>query len=570
MKVWVLLLLLVVSVGSSLVVVNSLDGRDVVSGVYYANIVGDSVVFVPPDYLENVVYGKIGWNGDVVLIQSADSPIIVGMKNSLENKGNTVTLISSSDPYETNLMLADRSRAESFVLVDPVYGYNTISVLPYAKETGMHLLFVDNELSESVVGFLKGKNPKEVLVYGYVDEEVKLALGEEGIAYTEINNGDKFLDNMEIADKYFELMPEKKQVILSDGNAMEDTIIAGDDPVILISPIISADVYNYMEEKVGERQISVALIVDSEYAQTAYDLKTSINTELGEELLAVLVKFGQSVPSVGSGMLPVDLFPLRGPVIGLEITKAEYNTATGMLEVTYGNTGNTPEYVQSQIDVYVDGGKVGAIGDEEPFQLDREETLGRGYELGVEEGEIIIEITALYGSSKRSMETGIQVTLNAGRVAYVDQSLLNVSGFTQDEETGDVFITYDNVGGEGVYFRPDATVEMGGKSTKIKSDTLYQLGVGEAEMVKFPGILGSSSGDVEVIAGANYGSREAFMEKRIDASHVFAVEAPIEEPAGFDTNLLFILVILLLVVVILYLVLGRKGKKKEGKAARKM
>ena len=560
MKVWVLLLL-VTSLGFSTIVVNSMDGRDVVSGTYYANIVGENVVFVPPDYMENVVYGKIGWNGDVVLIQSEENPVIVGMKNSLENKGNTVTIIESSEPYETNLMLAYRSRAEGFVLVDPVYGYNTVSVLAYAKEKGMYLIFVDKELSEEVVAFLKEKNPEEVLVYGYLDEEVKLALGEEGIAYTEINNGDKFLDNMEILDEYFKLKPDKKQVILSDGNAMEDTIIAGDDPVLLISPVISVDVYNYVEEKVSEGQISVGLVVDSEYAQTAYDLKEKVNNELGEDVFSVLVKFGQSVPSVGSGMLPVDLFPLRGPILGLDISKAEYNTASGMLEITYENTGNSPEYVKSQIDVYVDGGMVGAIGDEEPFQLDREETLGKGYALEVEEGEIVVEITSLYGASKKSTENGIQVTLDAGRVSYVDSSLLEISAFTQDNDTGDVFVTYGNAGEEAVYFRPDATVEIGGKSTRIESDTVYSLGVGEAEMVKFPGVLGAAEGEVEVLAGADYGSREACMEKRVEESHVFEVEAPVEEEE-FDMNLVFLVVILLLIAVIAYLVLGKKEKKK--------
>lgn len=560
MKVWVLLLLMV-SLGFSIVVVNSMDGRDVVSGVYYGAISGEEVVFVPPAYSEDIVYGKIGMNKEVVLIESSSNPIIVGMKNSLENKGNSVILISSIDPYETNLQLAGSSRAERFVLVDPVYGYNTISVLAYAKENGMYLLFVDNKNMEGVLGFLEENSPEEVLVYGYMDEEVKLALGEEEIAYTEINNGDKFLDNMEILGEYFGMYPSKKQVIFSDGNAFEDTIIAADDPVVLISPVISTDTYNFVKEKVREGQIKVGLVVDAEYAQTAYDLKTTINNELGSEELSVLVKFGQST---GQGVESVDLFPLRGPIIGLEVTKAEYNTATGMLEVTYGNTGNVPEYVKSQIVVSLDGGYAETIGDQEPFMIGREETLGRGYALEVEEGEIVVEITALYGSSMKSTENGIVVTLDAGRVSYIDSSLLEISTFTQDEETGDVFITYDNAGEEGVYFRPDATVEIGGKSTKIKSDTIYSLGVGEAEMVKFPGVLGAAEGDVEVLAGADYGSREAFMEKRVEGSHVFSVEAPVEE-AEFDMNLLFLAVILLLVAVIVYLVLGRNGKKEKKK-----
>ena len=211
----------------------------------------------------------------------------------------------------------------------------------------------------------------------------------------------------------------------------------------------------------------------------------------------------------------------------------------------------------------VNGAYHSTIGDEEPFVIGRGELLGRGYPLHVEEGNIFVEITSMFGSSIKSTENGIIVGLDAGRVAYNDASALEVGAFTL-EEGGDVFVTFENAGSGTVYFRPDATVLLGGKSTKIKSDTLYSLGVGEAEIVKFPGILGSAEGEVEVAAGANYGSREAFLEKRAEKSHLFAVKAPVEE-AGFDMNLLFLAVILLLVAVIVYLVLGRKKEEKKKK-----
>ena len=563
MKVWVLVLL-VMSLGFSLVVVNSFDGRDVVSGTYYGLNVDEEVLFVPLDGSESALYGKIGQNGQVTLIQSAESPILIGMKNSLENKGNTVTLISSVDPYATNLQLAESSKAESFVLVDPVYGYNTVSVLPYAKEKGMYLIFVDDELKEPVVEFLKGKDPKEVLLYGYIDENVKSALGDSGITYTEINNGDKFDDNIELLEEYFKINPSKHQVILSDGNAMEATIMGGEDPIVLISPIISTDTASFVEEQVQSGQIKVALVVDSEYAQTAYDLKETINQKLGEDALTVLVKFGQSVPSAGGAMLPVDLFPLRGPILGLDIEKAEYNTASETLEVTYKNTGNVPEYVKTQIEVYVDGVRTVTLGDEEPFSIGRDELLGKGYALEVVQGDIIVEITSLFGSSKKSMENGIQVTLDAGKVAFTDVSSLGINGFNQDEESGDLFVTYENGGSSAVYFRPDVTVELGGKSTKMKDDDLYELSSGESQIVKFPGVL-TNSGTVEVVAGADYGSREAFLDNRVEQSHTFEVEVPMEEElegTGFDMNLLFILIIVVLVIVVLYLFLAKKKEKK--------
>ena len=80
---WLVLALLLLSVGFSTVVVNSLDGRDVVSGVYYAGVIGDKVVFVPPNYDLKIVYAKIGENGNVFLIQSSENPVI--QTDSLDN-----------------------------------------------------------------------------------------------------------------------------------------------------------------------------------------------------------------------------------------------------------------------------------------------------------------------------------------------------------------------------------------------------------------------------------------------------------------------------------------------------
>ncbi len=543
--------LLLLSLGfSAMVVVNSQDGRDLVSAVYYAANTGQTVVFVPPFYSEAVVYGKIGWNGEVLLVQSASSPIMTGMADALRNKGNTVETISSSDPYETNRLLAERSGATKFILVDPVYGYNTVSAVAYAKQNGMYLLFADAEQKDAVIDFLKGKNPQDILLYGYVDAEVKDALNANRLTHREINTGDKFDDNMQMLDLYLQQNPSKKQVILSDGNAFEDTITAGDDPMLLISPVIPTGVYNYIREKAASGAVSVALVVDKEYAQTAYDMKESINTELGEEKLHVLVKFGQSVPAAGSGLFDVDLFPVRGPILGLQITGADYNTQTRQLEITYSNTGNALEYVKSRIIVYVDGNAVGTVGDEEPFSVLKGQALGKGYPMEIQEGAIAVNVTAMFGSSRKSTENGIVALLDAGRVQFVDRSLLEISSFTKDGD--DLFVTYSNAGNSSIYFRADAKVNASGRTTNLEDDRVYSLAQGEAKMVKFPGVMKDSSG---VVAGAYYGAREAFMDKRLEEGYVPA-------PAfALDTTLLLGALVLVLLIVIIYLAFFR-GKKK--------
>ncbi len=544
------LLLLLAGISFSLVAVNSLDGRDVVSGIYYSAVTGEGVVFVTPTYDEATVYGKIGTGRDVLLIQSEGSPIIIGMENDLGNNGNAVEKLVSEDPYETNLELARRSGAHSFVLVDPVYGYNTVSALAYAKLNSMYLIFVDISNAEQVVSFLEDKNPQKLLLYGYVDGEVKDALDGSGLAYDEINNGDKFDDNLELARMYFSQNPSKSQVIFSDGNGFEDTLAAGDDPAILVSPIVPSATYDFMKEYAASGQIKVVMVVDQDYAQAAYNLKTSINKELGTDALHAFVKIGESA---GTALKQVPMFPLPGPALGLEITSAEYNTVSGELEITYENTGNAPEYVESQVMVFVDGTYSGTVGEEEPFAMGRGAKVGRGYPIRIESGDILANVTAMFGSSRKYMENGIVRIMDAGRVEFTDTSALEIAGFTEDGMG--LYVTYTNNGSGTVYFRPDATTEIEGRSTKIEDENTYELGAGEGKMVKFPGIAKVGS---TVVAGADYGAREAFLDNRVEEEYLVQA-TPVQ--AGFEFDPMYLLVLLLLIAVI-YLVWDRNRRKK--------
>ncbi len=550
-----LLLLITLALGYSITVINSLDGRDVASGIYYAAVRNDDIVFVRPSYNDQVVYSKIGINGNVFLVQSKSHPIITGMVNELKNRGNTVELLESEDPYKTNLDLAEKSGATKFILVDSVYGYNTVSALAYAKLNSMYLIFVDKSNVNSVAGFLKGKSPNAVMLYGYIDAESKKALDDNGIKYSEINNGDKFDDNMQLADMYFKQNPSKKQVIVSDGNAFEDTIAKGDDPVILVSPVIPPYVYTYVKQKAAQGQIAVLLIVDSEYVQPVYNLKTSINSELGVTVLHAFVKIGESVTSAGADMGPVELFPLPGPILGLVIEKVEYNTLNKQLEVTYSNTGNGLEYAKSQIKVFVDNSQLTTVGDDDFFPLGRGEKVGRAYPVTIESGEVFTNITVLYGSSKRAAETGFMMALPAGRVQFTDNSKLNISEFTYDKETKDLYVTFTNTGDTPLFFKPDATTTVSGSSTNIKSETVYSLLPGKGEMVKFPGVV---KAETTIVGGANYGAREAFLDKRVDKEFIPPVAG-----FAFDTNLLLLAVVVILVLVVGYLLFDKMKSHKQ-------
>jgi len=544
------LFLFLTSESFALVVVNSFDGRDVVSAVYYAALLGEKAVFVSPSSDEQIVYNKIGTDQNVLLVESANFSVLTALKNTLENRGNKVELFVSYDPYATNLELAERSAAKKFVLVDPVYGYSAVSVLPYAKINRMYLIFANEQNGESVVGFIKSKNAEDILVYGPVHPKLKDALTKNNIRFREINTGDKFDDNLALLDLYFKEEPSHRQVVLSDGNAFEDKTASADDPAILISPIIPSATYDYIKEKVSTGQIKVALVVDSEYAQTAYNLKESINKELGAKLLYVLVQTGQSAG--GGGMVPVDFFPLPGPVLGLEMEGVNYNQKSKNIEVTYKNTGNAREHVRAQLFVFGDGNYLGTVGDSAPFEIESGEILGVAYPFEIKEGEAVVNITVLYGTSKKYMESGFQRIVPIGAIAFFDRSSLDISRIGEDTKTSDLTVVFTNNGTTPLYFKPDALVEANGSSTKVKSASVYRLEPGEVQLVTFFGI--AKPGAV-ITVGANYGEREAFLEKRITKKYGVG-----SSETGYfsDFNIILYLLVILLVAFVAYLVSKKK------------
>src|SRR5208283_1626511 len=559
MKLFILALVLLICTSSfAMTVVNSLDGRDLVSGIYFSAVTNDTLVFATPGSTAQDMYGQIGTGQNVTLIQSAANPVIVGLAAGLTNAGNTVTIIQSSDPMATNLEFAKTSGTHKFVIVDPVYGYNTVSALPYAKLNGMYLIFMDKDNAANATALMKEQGATDILIYGYVDPEVTAAITSAGLVYRQINNGDEFDDNMQITDMYFAQNPSKHQIILSDGNAFDSTMAAGNDPIVLISPVIPDSVYQYIKGKVASGQIVAAMLVDQSYAQTSYNLKTSINNDLGKNnSLSVSVKFGESITSTGGQMNQVALFPLPGPSFGLTISAIDYNTVKQQLEVTYSNTGNALEYVQPSMQVFDDGALAGTVGDEQPFSIPAGQELGRDYPIKIQQGNVSANITAYFGSSKKTFQKGIQVMMDAGNVQFVDSSVLNITQFNRDSDTDDLFVTYANIGNVTLYFTAAATIQANGTTTTINDDNTYQLAPGQGHMVKFPGIATIGS---NITASADYGSRQAFLEKSV------AEEYTPQEAAGGNTLLIAgIVIVILAVIAAAYFLLRKKEEPKKEK-----
>ncbi len=318
-------------------------------------------------------------------------------------------------------------------------------------------------------------------------------------------------------------------------------------------PVIPPSVYDYIKQKVSSGQVKVAMIVDQDYAQTAYNLKTSINNDLGTKALSVLVKFGESTTS-GSGVMPVPLFPLPGPVLGLTIDSVQYNGAAKELEVTYADTGNAMEYARSNIVVFADGAYVATVGDQETFPIEQGKKAGRSYPVDIQSGDVTVNITSYYGSSKKSYENGIQSIMNAGRVQFTDASALGITEFDRDSGSNDFFVTFKNTGNVTDYFRAGADVTVNGTTTTIMDDNVYNLTPSQGRIVKFPGIAKPGA---KIVASADYGAREAFLDKKVQKEYSAEAKA--------DSNILMLLGGIILIAILAAAAYFAYKKMKGGK-----
>ena len=559
----ILFFLLLVGMLNAYVVVNSHEGIDVTSAIYYAHTSGEEYFYVTPGSDMVLTARQIGNRDEVTLMEAANNPMFAGFKSALEAQGNTVSVLTSTNPLEFNLRLAGDSGAKNFIITDPNYGYNVASVVAYAKAKGAYLIFATRENADSVVLFLSTASPSSVLLYGFIDEEIPSALDENGISYEQINTGDKYEDNIEILKKYFQLVPDCNQVTFTDGTFLEPTIDSGEYPVVLVSTVVPNSMRSFMLEEVRGGQVKVGVLVGNQLIDPVYDLMKYINEELGEKRFSVFVKFGQA-SSASSGLQVLSTFPLPTAYAEVSLDSATYNTASGAIELVFSNKGNAVAFVKSTVPVLINGKPYTTVGDEEPYTIRREGKQGVRYPLSVEEGKIAINITVYYGTT-RNFDKGFIQYLDVGRVDYIDQSMLAIesAAYTVSEDTLSVKVW--NNGSEDVYYRLSVTYSNEGGATSFDDEKVRSLQTGKSEVIQLGGFLIAEEDAPSTLMNitAVYGSREAFMEKE--------ATAPVEVKVGGFGELLgnplpwLLLLIIILVLAYVYFKKGEKGGK--GKAA---
>ena len=138
------------STAEDYVVINSYDGQDVLSGIFYANVRNLSVHFMVPFQSNLNFISKLERHKDIFLIQSATFPISGFLESDLKANNNSVSLFSLSNATRTNFALAELSKADSIILIDSAYSDSALSVLAYAKYTHSYVIFADKHNAKQI------------------------------------------------------------------------------------------------------------------------------------------------------------------------------------------------------------------------------------------------------------------------------------------------------------------------------------------------------------------------------------------------------------------------------------
>jgi len=552
-----LLVLMGTAYAEDYVVSNSAHGIDVISTISYANAVDLPYGFVNSPLSSARLAFKIGTGRDILLIQSRDNAYTKTLESDLEARNNNVEMIESSDVQATNLLLAERSGAKRFIIIDTTYGYNALSVMPYAALTDAFIIMADRDNEQEVADFLASAGALSVIQYGFLDEEVTDAIGDY-ITET-IDTGDKYEDNLELV-KRFRGRENSKQVVFADGSMIEFGIAKGDDPIVLVSTLIPDSVYDYILNS----DINTIVLVGGNLVPAVDNMRQQLLND-GKEL-SVFVKFGQATPGVDSGITTLDIFPLPSYPLDLDIKSVTYNEAEKVLEIVYVNKVDAVAYVQADVFIEVNDQAVKTMGDDAPILIPKGGEKGVQYSLDLEEfgieedAEIYARVLARYGSTPTNLEKVAATYALLAMISVEDPSGLDVTRLYYDEGAKQLTLTVKNTGPVMVYYAPSFELKTDEGQKEFSREAVLSLGIGKSKDVIFSGVE-LSGGEVkqnkDVDVHVDYGSREEFLTKSLDKT----VKLEVEEKEQLADYTLLIVVLVIVIVALLLLIL-KKNKRR--------
>ena len=536
------LLVFALSVSATTAVINSRDWQDVYSGLVYSRLKGFEPRFLAStphaDYLHDYLP-----DSDVVVIESESAPWSFNYVGLLRDEGFEVTEEIRLKDFG-NLELADKAGVKKWVVIDSTYGYNAVSVAPYAVKTGSFVVFADKDNADQVRGHADSQGVDDVLLYGQLDEEVVAAFpGAE-----RINEGDRFSNNLEILKRLGPLV-DTRQIYLTHGELLEMGLITSEFPIVLIGSDVAPDQQQQYLRTAG---YSIGIVLGNELYNNARRLKDE------GVLDTVLIRYGQGLTNAGdfyNEVRGLDIMRLPALELNVSVAYAFYNAETRQIELVMRN-GAEKQLAFSKNTLEVSAGEsMKFAGDGEAVYLKAGRDTSVAYDVDlnyeVSSGNAVrADVRTLYGEDAKALEKIVQTVFDPVEVVSVkDDSEVDAERLVYSSTERELVLVLSSETGAFAHAR----VEVQGKVFETEGNPVE---VGEAVEVKFSDASLRKEDGLTGVVSLTYGSRELVLLENKE------VELPVEY--AFEIEAWWVLVFVLLVIIAALVFDRQKRREKEG------
>lgn len=395
------------------VISNSEKWQDVYSSMLYSTLNNVGCDFLVSTPHGDILLNNINKNNKIKVISSRTNPYVFNYPDTISSKGfnEPTELVVDNANIE---LIKEMPEINNFIIVGDSYGFNAVAVSPYAVIT-KSWVFIANDLNiYEIDTVLSNRNINKIILYGYVDKEVRSVL--EKYNPEIIDNNDRFKDNVQIVKKYLEIKPAK-QVVFTNGEFLEKELMNGLEPVLFTGKEnVPQEINDYLKNS----EIEVGVLVGNDLINAATNIKRSTGVN-------VMVKFARGARTEASGVSVIeglDLFPLPTPSIKLSVYSIRYNRASRLLEVTYYSDSNTLAYLKGTFTLRSNGETV-RVGDIESIFIGPGDYKTITYSINLTSVDNIeAEVYVLFGETTTSLDRVLRGNVNVTIIDVIDRCMI--------------------------------------------------------------------------------------------------------------------------------------------------
>ncbi len=417
---------------------NSENWEDVYSVIQFAALNKSKSLFVTSEAHAKILPYDVPVTDEVKIISSKNDAYIGNYKNLL--RSINIENVEEERLTDINFDLATQTTTNNFIVMDSAYSYNALALAPYARLTDSYVLFVNRNNLGKITTFLDSRGVDELLLYGTLQREVRQGLQKYDPEIIN-ENGDKFLNNIEIVKKTLEIQ-DHGQALLTNGEFIEQELMISGQPVLFVG---RNSVPPQVAEYIKSSTITVGVLVGNELINSGQ----TIRRETG---ISTIVKFGRGarVPddAIMGEIEALDMFYLPAINIDMELNSIRYNKLTNKIQVTLQNNGDVAIFALGSYTIrFGTAGEL--VGDEDAVFIDSGEQKTFTYELEdrYADDNIFADVMILFGESQNSLEYLYeQKDVAVEIVEYDDSSTIMISDFYYDTGKNAFAIVVSNPG----------------------------------------------------------------------------------------------------------------------------